>query len=251
MDSEKIMSVKIICPYIYKEEADILKENLGWEIDYIFEEDIGRIGSDLMYQKLWKQCPDDDIVILHSDMESINENWLTDLLTYVNKYPEVGMFGCKLLYPIVTDDNKRYIQCAGGRFKDGVPDHFGSGVNIFTGQRFKELEIDEGQYNKVREVAWTTFGGVYIRRQLLEDVGNFDPSFEWTYNRDVDYCLSAREKGWKIYQTPVELLHFEAKDNKRMRSNNAELNAKEQRNLERLKEKWADTEYYKTIEIDI
>lgn len=233
---------QIICPYIFPEEIEALKSVLGWELDYIFEEDLSKIGSDLMYQKLWKQCPEEDIFILHADMMPVelqDNKWFNDILKYVEQYPEAGMFGCKLMYPIV---DKKYIQCAGGYFDENlIPQHYGSGVDIFSGQTFKQPETDNGQYDNVREVAWTTFGGLYIRRQVINDVGDFDPHFEWTYNRDVDYCLSAREKGWKIYQIPVCLTHFEAKDNKRLRGSNSELNAKEARNLERLKQKWKDS----------
>ena len=89
-----------------------------------------------------------------------------------------------------------------------------------TGLKFKEeLELDRGQYDKVREVAWTTFGGCYIRRSFIDKVGDFDPSYEWTYNRDVDYCLRGREAGERIYQIPVRLFHHESRDTKRVKDN--------------------------------
>ena len=114
---------------------------------------------------------------------------------------------------------------------------------------FKEIEADVGQYDFVREVAWTTFGGIYIRRQVLDSVGDFDPSFEWTYKRDVDYCLTARENGWKIFQVPVPMYHFESKDVKRIRT---ESNVQaEQRNMNRLLTKWKGSEFYKTIDVKI
>ena len=34
---------------------------------------------------------------------------------------------------------------------------------------FKTPEVDNGQYDKVREVAWYTFGGIFIRRDVLND----------------------------------------------------------------------------------
>ena len=104
------------------------------------------------------------------------------------------------------------------RFSEEKPDHFGSGLILENGTKFKEeLELDRGQYDKVREVAWTTFGGCYIRRSFIDKVGDFDPSYEWTYNRDVDYCLRGREAGERIYQIPVRLFHHESKDTKRVK----------------------------------
>ena len=237
--------VKIITPYVNDEEIKKHK-NEFWEQDVYYEKDETGIGSDLMFQKMWKKFPDEDIFILHADMSIADSEWFDKLLTYVDQYPEAGMFGCTLLYPSVTKDNKYIIQSAGGRFTNEIPDHFGSGLVIETGQRFKELEIDEGQYDYVREVAWTTFGGCYIRRSFINAVGDFDPNYEWTYNRDVDYCLAARKAGKKIYQIPVKLFHHESRDNKRIKT---EKNAiAEQNNLIKLKTKWGNSKFYKSLD---
>lgn len=253
--------VTIITPYLHSEEVVRLKNEIGLFHNCLFRKDNKLIGSDLMYQKLWKEAAPDDIFIMHADMSiGNNENWMEDILKYVKKYPEAGMFGCKLIYPPESTENKKIIQSAGGKFTDENetdykkirPDHFGGGVNLLTGKVYKNsLEEDLGQYDKVREVAWTTFGGVYIRREVINDVGDFDPDYEWSYNRDVDYCLEARKHGWKIYQIPVTLIHFESADNNRLRSNNPELNNKEYRNLKRLQNKWHNNSLFSTINIEI
>lgn len=242
----------VIFPHIFPSEITNLTEKLNSTfIEYITEVDNDRIGPDMMYQKLWKKT-DKDVIILHSDMlpldEDVDNKWFSDLCLAAEDYPEAGILGCKLVYPAKHND-KYIIQHAGGKFTDGNPDHFGSGLDISTNMLYKELTLDDGQYDKVREVAWATFGGIYIRREVLNQVGDFDPSFEWSYNRDVDYCLSARSKGWKIYQTPVTLMHYESRDVKRIRTE--EMVAKEQRNLERLKAKWGDTPFYKTLDLEV
>ena len=243
------MSVKIITPYVFDEEIKHHK-NTNWMLNGYYEKDIAGIGCDLMFQKMWKQFPNDDIFILHADMSPHHEGWFEEVLTYVEKYPEAGMFGCLLLSPARNDEGEYYIQCAGGRFEDKRPDHFGSGLILENGQKFKEeLELDRGQYDKVREVAWTTFGGCYIRRSFIDKVGDFDPSYEWTYNRDVDYCLRGREAGERIYQIPVRLFHHESRDTKRIKDNNkAQMEA---RNLARLQAKWANSKFYKTLDREI
>ncbi len=247
-----IEDVTIICPYIFANEITVLKDFLGWELNTLFEEDPFKIGSDLMYQKLWNRCNPHDIFIMHADMLPKTKGWLSEVLEYVNKYPKTGIFGCKLIYPVEDENKKSIIQSAGGCFEENIPQHFGSGLDLFTNQRHKEIiEIDNGQFDKVREVAWSTFGGIYIRREVLNEVGDFDPSYEWSYNRDVDYCLEARKAGWKIYQIPVTITHFESKDNKRLRADNPELNEKESRNLTRLQKKWGDSPLYETINIEV
>lgn len=241
--------VTVILPYLQRNEIEGLLDSLNSTfIDYITEQDTNRLGPDLMYQKLWNQI-NDDIIILHSDMspmpEDKNNAWYSNLCNYADEYPEAGIIGSKLLYP-AQQDGKFVIQYAGGKFTNGIPDHFGSGLDLGTNKTSKELELDIGQYDFVREVAWATFGGIYIRRSVLNSIGNFDPRFEWSYNRDVDYCLMAREKGFKIYQTPVSLLHYESRDVKRIRTQ--ELIEKEHRNLLKLQEKWKGSPLYQTLD---
>jgi GT2 family glycosyltransferase len=242
----------VICPYVFPEEIAALQNRL-WNLDCIFEQDTAKIGSDMMYQKLWKQT-DDDIIILHSDMQpldtDLNNDWYKELIKYANKYPEAGMIGCKLLYPAKNENGKFLVQHAGGKInEDGTADHFGSGFRMEDQKFFKEPDLDNGQYDKVREVAWCTFGGVYIRREVLDTVGDFDPLFEYTYERDVDYCLETRKAGWKIYMTPATLVHWESKDNKRIMTPN--LYDAQTRNKQRLKEKWKDSELFKTVDLEV
>jgi GT2 family glycosyltransferase len=243
--------VKIITPYI--NELEITKhKQMFWEYDVYYEQDIAGIGSDLMFQQMWNKFPEQDIFILHADMTPHHEGWFEEVLNYVEKYPEAGMFGCLLLYPAKDDKGNFYVQSAGGKFTNSRPDHYGSGISLESGSTFKtELEIDTGQYNKVREVAWTTFGGCYLRRSFINTVGGFSPEFEWTYNRDVDFCLTARQRGQQIYQIPIRLLHHESKDNKQIKAANPNMVHMEFRNLAKLQTKWANSDFYKTLDREI
>lgn len=240
--------VKIITPYVNDQEISKHMQ-MFWEYDVYYEKDTAGIGSDLMFQKMWNKFPDEDIFILHADMEPFDNDWLNKVLEYVNKYPEAGMFGCLLLYPAKDSSNYYYIQSAGGKFTNDSPDHFGSGLVLETSSKFKEeLEVDVGQYNNIREVAWTTFGGCYLRRSFIDSVGHFSSEYEWTYNRDVDFCLEARKAGQKIYQIPVRLFHHESRDNKQIKLTDHSKIAMEYRNLQKLKNKWSNTDFYKTLD---
>ena len=48
-----------------------------------------------------------------------------------------GMFGCLLLYPAKNISDEYFVQCAGGKFTDNKPDHFGSGIILENKQAFK------------------------------------------------------------------------------------------------------------------
>ena len=111
------MTVKIITPYVFEEEIKVHKD-LFWEYDVYYERDTAGIGSDLMFQKMWNHFPNDDIFILHADMTPHHEGWFEEVLEYVEKYPEAGMFGCLLLYPARNESGECFVQCAGGKFTD-------------------------------------------------------------------------------------------------------------------------------------
>ncbi len=238
----------VIIPYVNELEISELRQRL-YNIPCLFMQDTKKIGSDLMFEKMWNNC-DSDVIILHSDMMPIDSNnqWYYDLcdLAKSDDYMNYGMFGCKLLYPEL--EGKTYVQSAGGKFVNNRPDHFGSGIDIDSQSFFKEPEEDVGQYDFLRKVAWTTFGGIYIRRQVINDVGNFDRRYLWTYNRDVDYCLKARSKGWDILQTPITLIHHESKDNKQIMKSDSKYNNYWSHNLKILLELWEHTELYRTID---
>jgi GT2 family glycosyltransferase len=245
----------IVIPYVVEQEIRELKARLGYKIPVYFWEDKSRIGSDLAYQTLWNMFPDNDIIILHADMlplDSDNDNnWYTELCNYAKKYKEAGIFGTTLLYPRKDSSGNFYIQHAGGQFVNGEAIHFGGGLELFNSNATRQLVSDEGQYDKVREVSWVTFGGIYIRRSVLDVCGPFDPSYMWTYYRDVDYCLTARSHGFKIYQTPVKLLHFEGKDNKRIQSQDPVKTEKVSINQKIFFDKWNGSELLNTIDVTI
>lgn len=240
----------IIIPYIFEHEIAELRSKLGFELPVYFWEDKSRIGSDLAYQTLWNMFRDRDIIILHADMlpmpEDTNNSWYYELLEYVNKYPEAGIFGTTLLYPAKDENGNYYIQHAGGQFINGEAIHYGGGLNLYNSTASRPLESELHRYKKVREVSWCTFGGIYIRRAVIAMCGSFDPSYYWTYYRDVDYCLTARSMGWKIYQTPVQLLHFEGRDNKRLIDSKRIEQQRINHNI--FTNKWANSEYIINID---
>lgn len=249
------MEPLIVIPYINENEIVELRNRLGWRLPVIFWEDKGRIGSDLAYQTLWNKYNDRDIIILHADMlpmpEDINNSWYYELLGYVSRHPEASIFGTTLLYPSKDTNNKYYIQHAGGQFVNDEAVHFGGGLDLFSSRTYRKLESDNGQYDNLREVSWVTFGGIYLRRDVLDACGDFDATYYWTYYRDVDYCLSARSLGYKIYQTPVKLLHYEGKDNKRIQSMSQAKQEQISINHSIFLDKWKGSPLMQTLDIEI
>lgn len=128
-----------------------------------------------------------DVIIIHTDM-LFTKDWLIKLLDYVNKNQDVGIFGCKLIYP----DGR--IQSAGGQI-----------LGLFN---IGDGSLDMGQYDQTNIVPFVTFAGNYIRREVINKIGLLDENYSPACFDDVDYCFRAKKSGFKIMYVPVELIHL-------------------------------------------
>lgn len=120
--------------------------------------------------------------------------WLANMKSTIRRSPLIGVVGCKLVYP----DGKT-IQHAGGmiEFPSGLTKHIGHG------------EIDQGQYDEVREVEYVTGAAFGLSRKLLTEVGPFDNDFYPAYFEDVDLCVRVREAGYFVlYQPKAAAIHY-------------------------------------------
>jgi len=126
----------------------------------------------------------DFLILLNQDVRVL-PGWL-DALIDTFSVPNVGIAGCKLLYP----DGR--IQHAGGLiyWPLGLPDHLGYG------------QPDQGQWDELREVDYVTGASWGFRRDVMEQVGLLDEGFWPGYYEEVDYCFRARKAGWLVVYNP-------------------------------------------------
>ena len=132
-----------------------------------------------------------DIVILHNDM-IVNSIWWFTLLVYVNDI-KAGIYGSKLVFP------------------NGIVRHFGGHINCKgEGVHPERGLLDMGQFSECKEVPFVTFGGCYIKREVINKVGYLDEAIKpWGYE-DMDYGLRAIKEGFRIVCTPAVLVHKES-----------------------------------------
>lgn len=217
----------IICPYVLDEDVETVRrafrldEPEGRRLPFFLWKDEALIGPELAYEHCWNAFPDRDVIIMHSDMapmpEDIGNRWYDELLRYANDLPQAGMLACDLLYPLQARDGSWMVQCAGGYFDDGRIAYIGGGVDVEHGTILDLAVPYAHEHRRVRRVGWVTFGGVYIRRELLSACGPFDRRYQWAYVRDTDYCLEARARGFELFQVPVTLRHFESRTMKALK----------------------------------
>lgn len=66
-------------------------------------------------------------------------------------------------------------------------------------------EVDVGQYEEGEETDFVSGCSLLIRREVIERVGMFDEKF-FVYWEDLDFCLRAKDHGYKIYYEPKSVV---------------------------------------------
>ena len=87
-----------------------------------------------------------------------------------------------------------------GRISD--EEHFGfrkTPLSTIRTKIFREKEKSDRQ--KYFETDWVSGGAMMIRRSLFSELGGFDENY-FMYFEDVDLCLQAKKRGWKIAVCP-------------------------------------------------
>jgi GT2 family glycosyltransferase len=145
------------------------------------------------------KCAKGDVLLfLNNDIEIINEDWLEEMLMYIQR-DDVGVVGAKLYYP----DNT--IQHAGIII----------GINKIAEHAFKYFPYDSNGYTMrlkiVHNLSAVTGALLMTKKAIFNKVGGFDEEYAIAFN-DIDYCLKVRQKQYLVVFTPyAKAYHFESK----------------------------------------
>ncbi len=137
----------------------------------------------------------DLLVFLNDDVEPVSEDWLTRLCGALGR-EGVGVAGARLHYP---QGSIQHVGMVLG-MSDGVG-HLGR--HLLRSSYWPWIEFS-------REVSAVTGACMAVRRTLFERLGGFDTAFPVNYN-DVDFCLRAREAGYRVVlESGAVLIHRES-----------------------------------------
>ncbi len=147
-----------------------------------------------LVNKGFRAANGEHFLLLNNDVEVIEPNWLREMVSCLS-YDHVGIVGAKLLYPNNTLQHAGVIVGFGayaGHWFQGKPADFGGPLNRL----------------KVRNTLTCVTGAVMlISGSCMRSVGDWDEAnFAVAYN-DVDYCMRARERGFRVVWTPFACLY--------------------------------------------
>jgi GT2 family glycosyltransferase len=154
-----------------------LQENKGYAGN-------NNVGIQAAYQKRA-----DWIFVLNEDT-ILDPDCLHCLAEIGESDPRIGIAG-----PLVYHyDEPGVIQTAGGKFS-----------RRFEALHEAQNELDRGQFTRPRPVDWISGCAIFVRRQVIEDVGMLDERFFY-YWEETEWCLRAGKSGWRIVLTPLAKL---------------------------------------------
>lgn len=138
------------------------------------------------------------VLLLNSDTLQV-ENALGASVAYMDAHPDVGVLG--ILHR--NHDAERTVQPSFARAPRAAADLLG-----LLGLARPVPPPDPYAVPPEQEVDWLVGSFLLIRRACLEDVGALDERF-FLYEEDIDWCLTARQRGWKLRFWPgAQFIHL-------------------------------------------
>lgn len=137
------------------------------------------------------------VLFLNSDT-IVESNLLKEMVDWLEKNKEYGLASCALKNPDGS------LQQNGG--------YFPNLLTVFKWMFFiktsKQFHPNLSLYKKSRDLDWITGAFMLFRKQVLDEVGGFDPDY-FMYTEDVDLCFRVRKAGWKVkYLHKWSITHF-------------------------------------------
>ncbi len=170
-----------------RETLDYLSSHKGTVIRYPHEFNFAKIVN-----LTTREAEGDTVIFLNNDTAVISPDWIEAMLEHGQR-PDVAAVGARLFYPDGRVQHEGIIMGLGG----------GSAGNVDHGGYF-------GLGECIHNCSAVTGACMLTRSSVFQELGGFDERLRVAFN-DVDYCLRAQQKGYRIVYTPfAALYHYES-----------------------------------------
>ena len=145
------------------------------------------------YNDALKHVDAEYYILLNSDVE-VTPGWIDSVIQLMHDDPTIAACQPK----IKAYYNKKMFEYAGAA--GGFIDKYG--YPFCRGRILDRTELDEGQYNDVREIFWATGACLFIRAKCYHEVKGFDEDF-FAHMEEIDLCWRLKNRGYKIMYCPT------------------------------------------------
>ena len=148
------------------------------------------------------QAKTSDLILLLNNDTIVTPDFLTELVRKITSGDTIGLVGSKIYYHEGSGAMPRPGQFPGKRIWSA-----GGGIEKLTRRTFHfgEKKIDRGQFDQPREVDFLSGCCLLIKREVIDKIGLLDSDY-FMYYEDVDFCLRAKEHGYKIVYAPNSVI---------------------------------------------
>lgn len=144
------------------------------------------------YNVALRQVEADYYILLNSDIE-VTPHWIEPVVELMERDETIAACQPKIL----SYHDKTKFEYAGA--SGGYIDKYG--YPFCRGRVFQELEIDNGQYDDVKEVFWATGACMFVRASLYHKYGGLDDDF-FAHMEEIDFCWRLKNLDYKIMYCP-------------------------------------------------
>jgi len=148
------------------------------------------------YNRALREVEAQYYLLLNSDVEIRQPHWLLPMINYMDTHPKVAACQPKLL-KLTTDFTSPHFEYAGAA--GGFIDRFG--YPYCRGRIFDTVEPDQGQYDDIASVMWTTGAAMLVRAETYWQAGGLDHEF-FAHMEEIDLCWRLRIMGYQLVCIP-------------------------------------------------
>jgi GT2 family glycosyltransferase len=134
------------------------------------------------------------VLLLNTDA-FVSADTVEKTIAYMDSHPECGILGVRLVgRDGVLQPSARYFPTPWNLFlhRTGLSRYF-SGARLVDDMNW--------DHASVRKCDWVPGCYYLVRREVIDEVGLFDPRY-FLYYEEVDHCFSAKKAGWEVHYFP-------------------------------------------------
>jgi GT2 family glycosyltransferase len=187
--------------FIYVADNGSTDDSVKWVADNYptirllkFEKNYGFAGG---YNLALEQIEAEYYVLLNSDIE-VTSGWIETLVSFMDKNPDVA--GCQP--KILSWHNREFFEYAGAA--GGYIDKYG--YPFCRGRLFDNLEKDDGSYNSIVDVFWTSGACMIVRATAWRKCFGLDPDF-FAHMEEIDLCWRFNIAGYRLCCIPESVVY--------------------------------------------
>ncbi len=141
------------------------------------------------YNQALAQVESPYFVLLNSDV-AVAAGWLRPLRALLAAHPRIAAVQPKILSH--ADPTRFEYAGAGGGYLDRLAYPF------CRGRLFDTTEVDRGQYDDPRPVAWASGACCLVRASAWRELGGLEPAF-FAHMEEIDFCWRLQNAGYEVW----------------------------------------------------